>query len=465
MGSEWLERVAGLSGEIEGADFGDERLRRRAVRLLQALAAEPDKSFPQVFRDDSQLEAAYRFFNNDAVDPANLLEPHVAATALRMQSREVVLAVHDTTTMSFRPDGQRQGLGRLRSAGQAFFAHFCLAVAGDGTREPLGVLGLSAHVRDGRSDKANERDRWCEQVEAVSKRIDPKRVIHVMDREADDYRLLMLLSEGGHRFVIRLAVDRLLQADEEHQARKLSQALAMVRVQATREVPLSRRTKGLRSPKQLHIHPVREGRTASLAFAATAVTLRRPTTQPKELPASLRVHVVRVWEPTPPAGESPVEWTLVTGEPIDNADDLLRIVDFYRARWTIEEYFKALKTGCSYEKRQLETLDGLLNVLALYAPIAWQLLRFRSEARRQPDAPATTVLTTTELDVLRRFHRKPLAESPTARDALLAVAALGGHLKRNGEPGWQSLGAGYEKLRTLAEGWDAALAAARSDQS
>src|SRR5258708_23557301 len=222
MGSEWQENVAGLAAEIEDADFGDERLRRRAVHLLEALAADPAKSFPQVFKDESQLEAAYRFFNNDAVDPESVLEPHVAARLERMRQRDVVLVVHDTTTMSFRPDGQRRGLGRLRSAGQAFFAHFSLAVAGDGTREPVGVLGLSAHVRDGRSDKANEHDRWCEQVEVVAKRIDPKRVVHVMDREADDYRLLVLLSEGKHRFVIRIAVDRLLQADEEHQARKLS---------------------------------------------------------------------------------------------------------------------------------------------------------------------------------------------------------------------------------------------------
>lgn len=465
MDRKWLDSVAGLSKEIERADFGDERLRKRAVRLLGAVAAEPDRSFPQVFRDDSQLEAAYRFFNNEAVDPQGLLEPHVTATHERMRSCDVVLAIHDTTTMSFRPDGQRKGLGRVRSSGQAFFAHFSLAVAGDGTREPLGVLGLSAHVRDGRTGKANERDRWCDQVEVVAKRVDRMRVVHVMDREADDYRLLALLSQGEHRFVIRIAFDRLLKADEQQQAHKLSQALATIQAQAIREVPLSRRPKGLRSPKQLHIHPVREGRRATLAFAATAVTLRRPAPQAKTLPASLRVHVVRVWEPEPPQGESPVEWTLVTGEPIENAEALLRVVDFYRARWTIEEYFKALKTGCAYEKRQLETLTGLLNVLALYAPIAWQLLRFRSEARRRPDAPATSVLTPTQLDVLRHFRGKSLPERPSARDALLAVAALGGHLKRNGEPGWQTLSVGYEKLLTLAEGWEAARAAARCDQS
>jgi len=38
---------------------------------------------------------------------------------------------------------------------------------------------------------------------------------------------------------------------------------------------------------------------------------------------------------------------------------------------------------------------------------------------------------------------------------LLAIAALGGHLKHNWDPGWMTLSRGYEKLRTLTEGWAA----------
>ncbi len=34
----------------------------------------------------------------------------------------------------------------------------------------------------------------------------------------------------------------------------------------------------------------------------------------------------------------------------------------------------------------------------------------------------------------------------------IAVAALGGHQKNNGDPGWVTLARGYEKLRTLTEG-------------
>ncbi len=88
-------------------------------------------------------------------------------------------------------------------------------------------------------------------------------------------------------------------------------------------------------------------------------------------------------------------------EPIDTPDDVLRVVDWYRARWTIEEYFKALKTGCALEERQLEDLPALVNVLALFIPIAWRLLLMKSEARDAPTAPATTILEPEELEVLR----------------------------------------------------------------
>lgn len=100
----------------------------------------------------------------------------------------------------------------------------------------------------------------------------------------------------------------------------------------------------------------------------------------------------------------PVEWTLMTTEPIETEEQILAVVDSYRHRWKIEELFKALQTGCAYEKRQLGSYQTLV-----------------------------------ELDVLRHVAEKPRPKHPTLREAMLAIARLGGHLKRNGEPGWMVL--------------------------
>ena len=448
-----------LATEMSGAEFGDARLSRRLGKIVETVQVGPDQSFPSLF-DDGQLEGAYRFFNNEAVTPEAILQPHVAATRARMAHERVALVVHDTSTMSFDPDGARRGLGRIRSAGQAFFAHVSLALSGDGTRMPLGVLALSHHIRTGEQKKKklktkdnadNERARWGRQVTAVSSLLDRSRVVHLMDREADDYALFAQLVGAGDRFVIRVAHNRLL-AENGDGFQKLEQAVTEIASVAEREVPLSRRPAGSRSPQQRRIHPVREGRLAKLAFGATTVTLRRPSPQPKTLPETLSVNVVRVWEVDPPKGEAPVEWVLLTTEPITTPQQLLQIVDWYRARWVIEEFFKALKTGCAYDTRQLETIEGLLNVLATFLPIAWRLLLMRTQARVAPTAKATTVLPKAMVAVLRVFTRIKLAAQPTARDVLLAVAALGGHQKNNGDPGWITLARGYEKLRTLTEG-------------
>jgi hypothetical protein len=454
-------KASELAREMAGAEFGDRRLSRRLGKIVETVLKAPDMSFPALF-DDTGLEGAYRFFNNDEVTPERVLTPHASATVARMAEEPLSLVIHDTSTMSFDPEGARRGLGRVRSAGQAFFAHVSLAVSADGNRLPLGVLGFSHHVRGPKlrkkvktkSSECNERARWGRQVTHVtSLGVERSRVVHVMDREADDFALFAQLVAAGDRFVIRLAQDRLLEGAAD--VRTLGEAITQIRVLAEREVPLSQRPAAARSPKQRHIHPVRKGRMAKLAFGAMTVTLRRPTMQPKSLPNALTLNVVRAWELETPEGESPVEWLLLTAEPVSCEDQILQIVDWYRARWVIEEFFKVIKTGCAYDKRQLETLDGLVNVLATFLPIAWRMLRMRTLARGSSGLKGTMVLPPTMLEVLRAFTRIKLPPDPTARDVLLAVAALGGHLKHNGEPGWRTLGIGYDKLRTLTEGWAA----------
>jgi len=132
------------------------------------------------------------------------------------------------------------------------------------------------------------------------------------------------------------------------------------------------------------------------------------------------------------------------------------IIDIYRARWVIEELFKAIKTGCAYQQRRLESPHGLLNLLALTIPVACRLLLLRHLARHAPDVPASRALTGSQLAVLAATPRARLPKRPTIQDAFCAIARLGGHLRRNRKPGWQILTRGYYELLVLEEGWLAA---------
>jgi hypothetical protein len=283
-----------------------------------------------------------------------------------------------------------------------------------------------------------------------------------MDREADSYEIFAGMISSGYRFVIRLAQNRLLDDGTS----KLFDELNQVAGIAEREVFLGHR-KRHGSAAHRKIHPPRDARPAKLAFAAKSVCVRRPGYIAGSMPKQLQLNVVRVFEVDTPTGFEPVEWRLVTSEPIDTVDQVLAIVDFYRKRWVIEELFKALKTGCAVEKRQLESLDGILRMLALFIPIAWNLLRLRVLAREAPKKPAAAVLTANQITILRQVPRSSvrLGACPSVRDALLAIAALGGHLARNGDPGWITLHRGFEELQALERGWNIALFAKRCDQS
>ena len=182
-------------------------------------------------------------------------------------------------------------------------------------------------------------------------------------------------------------------------------------------------------------------------------SIGRPNYYGSDLPPQLTLNAISVSEYDVPADTDPIECVLLTTAPIDNIEQIEATVDHYRSRWLIEEYFKALKTGCAFEKRQLESFDTLLIAMAIFIPVAWNLLRLRSISRARPSAPATHVLTPPQIAILTRIRERPLPPSPTVRDALLAIARLGGHLRSNGDPGWMVLGRGYQKLLTLDLGY------------
>jgi hypothetical protein len=108
-------------------------------------------------------------------------------------------------------------------------------------------------------------------------------------------------------------------------------------------------------------------------------------------------------------------------------------------------------------------LQHALVALGIFAPIAWGLLRLRALSRTAPDAPATRALTPTQIEVLRRHPKSKMPAAARARDALLAVARLGGHLRSNGDPGWIVLGRGYQQLLMLELGFR--MGRERCDQS
>jgi hypothetical protein len=459
----WLRKDIGA--EFEGAELGDARRRSRLQLIARAAEFSPSAGFPKMVESDGELEGIYRFFGNEAVSANAILEPHIAATMERARQAELCLVVHDTTDFEF--SGHRDGLGLTSGNRQGFYAHFAMAVLPGPERIPLGICGLERISRQVRKntvrkkhshytakDPTRESLRWQRVVESIELQRDGFDCIHVMDREGDMFDLMALALRLDTRFVIRGGRDRALANEMGSVEDLLSKTVARTH----RETEVSKRV-----PKRRELIAPRRGaarkqRTARLAVGSHVVELRRPKSKRSSVAEpTIRLNLVHVWELKPPRGEDPVEWVLFTTEPICTVEQLHTIVDYYQSRWIIEDFFKALKTGCAFEKRQLESFHALSNALAVFSIVAWRMLLVRAVARAYPDRPATSVLSRTQLHLLR--HRLKLPNLPaTAGEALYAVARLGGHLKRNGDPGWLSLGRGFEKLLFLQAGWNAAAA-------
>jgi len=454
-------KLEDMASEYRGASLGDARRGKRLERIALELARNPGLSFPEAMGSEGQLEGLYRFLNNDEVTFEAVHAPHAEQTRLRCQAHDRVLVLHDTTVLKF--NGDREGLGRIHDDGGArgFRLHISLAVTA--ARTPLGVLRAETWARTApplsdlnrrhlRKNPQRESLRWgraaraCEQMPGQA-----ARTIHVMDREGDNYDLLSELSAAQTRFVIRLSHNRALVGDRD----KLREVAGRAPTLFRREVHVGPRAAG--RLKKDH-HPARQAREATLQVSATTVQLSRSSNFVPGSPPSLKVNVVTVLERDCPKGEQPITWYLVTNEPINTAEHVAAVVDAYRARWVIEEFFKALKTGCQIERRQMESYEALRIALALFLPIAVRLLALRDAARTEPEQPCSA-LTPTQLQLLRTCGRKLLSATPTNRDVYSALAALGGHIRSNGEPGWIVLGRAYEKLLVLEQGWLAAHAA------
>lgn len=464
-----------IDDEFEGVDLGDPRLEARLLTLASALDDAPTASLASASKSVAAREAAYRFVENGRVTMEAMMEPHRRKTAARCAAAGAVYVISDTTEFSFEGERRGEALGRIQGKQRGFLGHTAIAVSASGDRKPLGVLGIDIIVRDEekkphrsvlqqKRDPKRESLKWPSMVDRAEAQLKGVTAVHVMDREGDIFELLSDMVSAKRKFVIRAAQNRWVQGEG-----KLLDVIADAPVLLDREVELSRRTK---APRDTHGrgHPRRTERTAKLAISSRSVTIRRPKTTERHHPAELAINVVNVHEPSPPDDQPAVQWVLLTSEPIASAEDVAAVVDAYRARWLIEEFFKAIKTGCAFEARQLRTIRTLTNTLGLLAVIAWRLLLLRWLDRHAPETPAAGVLEPILIEALAARLRhikepKALSPQPTIADVMRGIARLGGHHKSNGPPGWRLLWTGLQDLLMWSAGFVAGRSTTSSDHS
>ena len=446
MAAEWGERHF---GEV---DLGDQRLNERAARIAAAMIGRPSASLPQQMADVHQTKASYRFFKNERVSYAGLLQPHWDETRQEAADRAVVLMLQDTTELDYTGHPAAAGLGPIGNGqGQGLLLHNVLAVDPLGAGEVLGVaysqLALRQPVPEGETRRQSQQRRresavWSESVEAVGAAGAGTRLIHVGDRGADVFETYAACRRYGVGYVIRVAQNRRMwpgHAGEEPPQYLLDYA---------RRLPS-------RGQQIVTVRPApnRKKRRARLAVSWAPVRVAVPWLNKQGSGEALACWVVRVWEVTPPKGQERIEWVLLTSEPVVTLETAQQVVTWYAKRWLVEEYHKCLKTGCRVEASQLREADRLGALIAMKQVVAAQLLELKLQARRQPDVPATSVVPRQHVEVLAAYRQIPI-EALTAYRFWREVARLGGFLgrKSDGEPGWQTLWRGWYELDLMVLG-------------
>ena len=202
-------------------------------------------------------------------------------------------------------------------------------------------------------------------------------------------------------------------------------------------------------------------RTALIEVRRARLVLPRPRNGSSRYVRESGVTEIPMWvvearEVTPPRGVQALRWVLLTSEEVRGFDDAWRIIAWYEKRPLIEEYHKCLKTGCRVEERLYRSGERLAPVIGLLSVLAVRLLQLKMVARRDPEQPAAQVVPKEWLaavPLLLKKHR-PMR---TVRDFIRGLAQLGGFLGRkgDGEPGWQTIWGGLEKLLLCLRGADA----------
>jgi hypothetical protein len=129
----------------------------------------------------------------------------------------------------------------------------------------------------------------------------------------------------------------------------------------------------------------------------------------------------------------------------------------YAQRWSIEIYFKVLKSGCRIDSVRFQDPSNIKNYIAFSMLVAWKVMLTTYLPREFPDAPCTVLFTEVEwrLAFRRIYKNKPFPEKlPSLKEASGFIAMLGGYQKRKEPPGIQTIWRGVLRLLDMVYGYE-----------
>jgi hypothetical protein len=331
----------------------------------------------------------WRFLRNRAVTAGEMVCHAVSGTGARVAGRDIVV-VQDTSELAlggrrarangYGPVGKGGGLG-----GVLLHAALALEV---GTGALLGLVDAQVWNRDegavaprrSRATADKESRRWLDTAARASEVLAAANSITVVsDRESDIYEHFAC-RPGNTHLIVRACQNRKIKTTPED-----SGALLFGFVDSLPEAG--------RFSAKIPAAPGRKARETELAVRFSPVELCKPLHgAARGLPKTIALTLVDVREVSTPEDGEPIHWRLLTTHPVPGLGEARRIVDLYRMRWTIEEFFRTLKTaGFDIEKADIGEPQVMIKFVAAATAAAvtiMQLVKARDGTTDRPLADA-----------------------------------------------------------------------------
>lgn len=453
--------------ELAKVNFGDKRLDKRFLKVASAQALKPQSSINAASADWSCAKGAYRFFDNAKITPEKILEPHFENTTHRIYGQEFIVVAQDTSFIDFSSHKMTLGLGTATAIGdyevKGVHFHAGLALSHEGT--PLGLVYSKLWSREKQTKrghdhtkvpmKMKESYRWIECLEKTKELLPSgTNALVVGDRENDIYEYFERAIDLELDVLVRLQHNRMI-VDEFGESEHIEDFFLNEKVKGLIEVDIPGNGSRLARKATMEV------KFGEVCFEGQPRGLRTARVKNR---SDLFLTVLKLTEKNPPSKREALGWTLITTLPVSNLEDAEQIMKYYRMRWTIELYFKSLKSGCGVEKCRLEEAEKLLKFVALCGVVAWRLMWLTWLQREIPHASGELAITKVEWKTLwLKKHKEKIkaglmkAEPPEEVPDLCTItkwiAGFGGFMNRKGDghPGMITVWRGWQRIIDGAE--------------
>jgi hypothetical protein len=447
---------------------GDKRLDARAQSLWNSLSKQPGSTISKLSSNRAEQVAYYRLLENEKLTEQDLINELTKRVSPLVVGRDL-LCIEDSSEINVVANKNRlqpdSGLGRSDNADNAtcFKIHPGLVLDAQNFC-PLGFSAIKIFHRDEQQPDRFERNykrqpiedkesyKWIE-VSELSKVSLAKSnsVTFVQDREGDIYEQFALIPNNKYHLLIRSRTTRSLWDGSDLYT--AMQELPVAGVYAI-QIPADKRSKRIK-------------RTAQMAICYGTFHIKRPANLNKGGYAEY-ITVQGVWaqEITPGIDEKDlIDWKLLTTHCINNVTDALQMVEWYSARWYIEQVFRLLKQeGFGIEGAQLQTGWALRKLILMQLSSLLKILQMNI-AYSDPEGgqPIEEVFSEEEIKVLTHLNKTLKGKTiktqnhnnpQTTKWATWIIGRLGGWKGYDsiGPPGVICLKKGLDRFNAIIEG-------------